>query len=423
MTVHTRIVEGELVLPTAPTSFADWSIELSRKSMVRRVGAPSAVQTTQLLARARIRKGGKFTLEVVDDGTTFDALLLGGRKRRNELKFDVFVASERITSAGGVVGSFEANDNEITVSVEVTPPTTIPAPEKRIDVAVVRPDGFGIEGLQVKVTQVGGTLSSAVEGTTDEDGRCSLTHDWTTEPDVVVKVYRTNGVDLIAVGSRLDDVEDYAFDRITVPWSVEVNVPPPLPPASPPPLATDGPSLFERIDGALYTLYSLGSADADVLGRFADKFTFDEADVGWYAAARELAHTLDSGASSALPAYVFALLRGGERPILAHLAGLSSEALQQSLKLAVAEREVPKALLDSSDMEAAYETLGSAAVKVLAPASAPTGSAKDKREDLHSLATAMAFPGGVTAPDRAAFQKLAELMLSEADDDGAVFAE
>jgi hypothetical protein len=226
-------------------NFADWSIELSRTTLARRVGGASAVEATQLLARARVRKGGKFTLEVVDDGTTFDALLLGGRKRRNELKFHVFVASERITAPEGVVGSFEATDNEVTVSVEVAPPSTIPAPANKLDVAVIRPDGFGIEGLRVKVARVGGTLSSPVEGTTDVNGRCSLTHDWSTELDVVVKVYPPVGTEVIAVGSRLDDVDHYASDRIVVPWSVEIAAPP-----APTPF-NDAPSLFERIDGAL----------------------------------------------------------------------------------------------------------------------------------------------------------------------------
>lgn len=419
MTVHTRIVEGELVLPAAPMNFADWSIELSRTTLVRRVGGASAVEASQLLARARVRKGGKFTLEVVDDGTTFDALLLGGRKRRNELKFHVFVASERITAPEGVVGSFEATDNEVTVSVEVAPPSTIPAPANKLDVAVIRPDGFGIEGLRVKVARVGGTLSSPVEGTTDVNGRCSLTHDWSTELDVVVKVYPPVGTEVIAVGSRLDDVDHYAFDRIVVPWSVEIAAPP-----APTPF-NDAPSLFERIDGALRDLYVTGGGgpDVDVLGRFSDKFAFDEADVGWYAAARELASTLDGGAAPALPAYLFGLFRGGERPLLAHLAGLPYTAFKQSLVLSVAEREVPKALLTEAEMVAIYATLGSAAVKEIAPLSPPQNSAASRRQDLHSLATTIAFPGGVNPPDRAAFEKLAKLMLRDDVDDGAVFAQ
>ena len=82
MADHVRIIEGELVLPSPPATFADWVVELRRAVPVRRSGATAPVHYEQLLARAEVRKGGVFTLKVADDGFTLDGILLGGRKRR-----------------------------------------------------------------------------------------------------------------------------------------------------------------------------------------------------------------------------------------------------------------------------------------------------------------------------------------------------
>jgi len=316
------------------------------------------VQRGQVLGWARVREDGTFTLEMPDRNGSLDSVVGERGDGRESLTYKVF---EGASVQGPVSAVWSTTTQPYTLSLTAQRTAPSPPEPKVIRGVVSRPDGFGVQGIDVTVHSLALTGESQEGATvqTNSSGQFEVAHSLAEASDLVIRAKAPSSGELLAASEITYDILDHARVYLLVDWDKDFA-------------AADTPTTFEVVDGALgsemdaaETGGNLENMTAESLAYVAEKNGLDAEAVGFYAAARILWNRAKPVAAGPLSAEVFfGFLCQGQPADLVILASLDLAAVTELLGKAIAEGDVrrgtdsnPSGIVDQLDKVVEAETV------------------------------------------------------------------